>query len=241
MKISCKFCGGSNDIYPDEKITRCAFCGSTIAIEENETLKELVLTHERDDEKAKAAFESFTLKKTNSTIECERIDFFYIPFARNSNGKAVSSIAKDARFKHLRILHPYGVFTFYKDFMDGTENPTAASSTSVVPADSSKPPDGVLYIPIYEIHYRAGQAIGTAYVVGETWQVILDDLPEAGSTRVKPASLKLPVALFLTFMALSFIGKSLVGRLLTVIISGGVTYLILSLKERGGMPWKSWR
>jgi len=239
MKINCKLCGGSNEIYPDEKVTRCAYCGGTIAIEDNQALKKLILVHKRDDSKAGEALRSFVLKTAGSKAECGKIEFFYIPFSRNNTGRVLPSVAADERFKNIKVLQPYGIFVFLEDFLNsntGTEIP----HTSIVESDDRVSRiEGTIYIPVYEIKYSTTKYEGTAYVVGETWQVIAEPIAEKIEPGMEPAELKLPATLFVIFFALSFTVHGTLSRLLLVALSGAIAHLLLYFKERGPVPWKS--
>jgi len=241
MKINCKLCGGSNEIYPDEKVTRCAYCGGTIAIEDNEALKKLILVHKRDDRKAEAALQSFALKMTGSKVECRKIEFFYIPFSRNNIGRVLPSMAVDERFRHIRVLQPYGIFTFLEDVLNNTAETEITKTITTYSTDNESSKEGMIYIPIYEIKYNTTKCEGIAYVVGETWQVIAESIEERDEFRMEPGKLRLPIILFAIFLALSFTVHGTIPRLLMVTLSGAIAHLVLSIKERGPILWKSRR
>ncbi len=240
MKIHCKFCGGSNEIYPDEKVTRCAFCGGTIAVEDNEALRKLILVHTRDNAKALAALQSFALKKRGSPVEGKVTGFYFVPFLRNNTGRTLPSVAENERLKHIKVLQPYGVFTFLEDVLKN-ETDFEINTDAIARTDYEEAPsEGIIYIPIYEIRYNTGKGEDTAYIVGETWQVIAESIEEEhDETAIKAVDMRLPALLFAMFLIPVFIVHGTIPRLAAVIASGAIAHIVLSLKGRGTVPWKS--
>ena len=238
MNVECGFCGGLNEIFPDESIIRCAYCGSTIALKDNSKLKHLVLKHTPDIKRANEELSSYILRKTNRVVECENTKLYYVPFISRGDSQKITSIARDERFKGLRTFQPYGIYTFLDDFLLAHEG--EGNMAEVIEMNKKENNDyfRIIYVPIYEITYKCNALRARAFVVGETFEVYAVELPERAIARVNSINTIVPISLFAIFFVSGIFGGGLLLKTLISSITAGLAYVYLSFmaKEK---KWKA--
>jgi hypothetical protein len=226
MLVKCRTCGGENRVHPEQKMLFCSFCGCALAIESVRGPEHLILPHKRNDRNADEVLRSYLLSKNRGRAGDIKIQFSYVPFAmlEEEDGRT-RTIPANESVQVILPFPPAGNYSFFDEELAGKEK--------IIPIERiEKDTVKILHLPLYRIRYRLGGSEWEASVVGESWQVLADELPAK-----RPTPLNLPNVLAATglFAIYLFIGESVSGwgaklAVLAAASTAGLT--IFSLRER---------
>ncbi|GEM_PF-1632425 len=200
MLISCSLCGGKNDVQPGQKMLSCAFCGSSLAIDEGAGPEHLILPHERNDRYAEEALSSYLLRKSRPHPRDMKTEFSFVPFMMIEDEKGqLNTIPAGGSPPFARVLPfpPSGGYRFF--------NAQLAKEEKVHPlGEIGEDTSRVLHLPVYRIAYTAGGGEWEALVIGESWMVSADDIPPERPFSFNIGNTLAAAALFTAFL---FLGK----------------------------------
>ncbi|UCF06480.1 MAG: hypothetical protein JSV33_05490 [bacterium] len=228
MLTRCGLCGGENEVQPGQQILACSYCGSALAIEDASTPEHLILPHTRNDRYAQDALQSFLLSRNRGKPNIQEIEFGYLPFLMMEDEKGrmkTASASKRASFIDSIPNPPAGNYHFFDEQLAGDEK--------VVPADRSE--DGtirILHLPLYRITYSVGGDEWEATVMGESWQIFADELPQEGSFTLNTTYLLLAAGLFLVFLVIGKLISHWPARLVVLLLVSTTGFTAYTLRER---------
>ncbi|MCX5754437.1 MAG: hypothetical protein NTW97_12500 [Candidatus Krumholzibacteria bacterium] len=228
MLVRCSLCGGENAIDPGQEMLACSYCGSALAIDKAPGPEHLILVHTRDDRAAEGVLRSFLIEKNLRRPVGAAIDFSFIPYAMIETGDGETSIAPACASHVPQGGVPYPPAGEYRFFDE-----TGAPSERIVPIDRiDTDAIRIVHLPVYGIRYKAGEWKGTAAIVGESWQVIADELPPE---RPRVPNLGILIAAALLFAAYLVIGRfasNVLGRLALIMAASAAGYALFTIYER---------
>ena len=226
MIVSCNLCGGESRVHPGQKMLFCSFCGSALAIQKERGLEHLILPHERNDKSAGEALRSYLMSKRRGRCEIGEIRFAYLPFVlvEEENGRTNVIPASGEAWASVSYP-PSGNYQFFDETIAGNEK--------VVPlSDEAVEGERLLHLPVYEVSYKAGGFMGSAAVIGGSWQVQLEDLPpETGEPFDFSRALK-AAALFTLFLFIGKLTTGWLGRFALTMATAAAGYAIITIRER---------
>ncbi|MCK4236833.1 MAG: hypothetical protein KAX38_06915 [Candidatus Krumholzibacteria bacterium] len=228
MLVKCSLCGGENKIHPGQKMLFCSYCGSALAVEGKEEPEHLILPHKRNDRNAVEALRSFLLFKDSGQLKDVKIDFSYVPFLMTEDEKGqVRTIAAHKQFAVLDALPhpPAGDYRFFDESLADKEKVLPVEK---IDDDTVK----ILHLPLYHVSYSSGGSSYEATVIGESWQVLSEELPPERSATLNAANILAAAGLFLIYL---FIGKSAsnwAGRFGLLLVSSTIGFALYCLREK---------
>lgn len=228
MVVQCNLCGGENRCEPGEKIIICSFCGASLIVaEETRRIENLLLHHVRNDRMAEAALRSHLKEKERRLPGKIEINFSSIPFFMvEGEDSEITLLCAWGNWRHNKST-PYPPAGKYSYLEPDTANNNLLSD-SIPPSGA----DRILHLPVYSISYEAGDWKGEAEVIGESWQVIAEELPPE---RVEIADLRFlawPSVLFAAYYLVARIAPGLLARILGVSIAAFLFYCLYTIRER---------
>ena len=176
MLVSCTLCGGENRIHPGQQMLVCAYCGSTLAVRERSEPEHLILPHRRNDALAALALRSHLSAAGRAAPRDVRVEFSYVPYAFSADDDragAGSPCAGEPPGAGRVTSPPAGDYRFFDRALAGGE--TVAEPARIDPADAQAV--RILYLPLYQVAYRAAGEEYRASVMGESLHVYADALP----------------------------------------------------------------
>lgn len=227
MFVQCSLCGGENRFEPGQTMLICSFCGASLALDKPREVERLILSHARDDAAAEASLRSHLARKERRRATRVATDFSFIPFSMAEDDDGGISLVPAAGAWTVADQAPYPPAGSY-GFLSESEQPEP-----VVDADSVDPrAPRIVYLPVYSLEYEASGWRGRAAVVGESWQVVAEDLPP--ERRRRPSlGLGLSIAaLFAVYFTLAKVTPGFFGRLAAVAAAASAGYLVFTLRER---------
>jgi hypothetical protein len=228
MQVKCNLCGGENDVHPGQKMLFCAYCGSALALEEQRGPEHLILPHKRSDRQAEEALRSHLLSKNRGQPKDVEINFFFLPFLmlEDETGKAetvqapgVPAIAGNLAFS------PAGNYRFYEE--------QHAENQKIIPFnDITKGTIRILHLPVYQLTYRMGRQNYEATVIGESWQVLADELPPEGAVQLDAHNVLIAAVLFVSYLLIGKLASGWPARLFILLAAGTVGFVFYKLRSR---------
>ncbi len=228
MIATCTLCGGDNEYRPGEKMIVCSYCGASLAIEKPRGPERLILCHERNDFLAEQALGSFLLERDRRLPSRMKTDYVVAPFLMIEDDEGKTRIAPAAPLGRLGgavPLLPAGKYDYLDD--------AAVESRKLIPARKVEPGTiKILHLPVYTIRYATGSWKGTACVIGESWQVLANDMPPERKRALNLAMLVAAVGLFVGYLFLGELARNLVSRLALITGASGAGYFLFFIHER---------
>ena len=104
---------------------------------------------------------------------------------------------------------------------------------TVVPADQADPgASRIIHLPVYELRYDADGWHGRAAVIGESWQVVAEELPPERGRRAGLRGGMIALVLFAGYFALAKIAPNPFIGFVAVAAAAAALYFVHSLRER---------
>ncbi|MBN2184751.1 MAG: hypothetical protein JW746_05440 [Candidatus Krumholzibacteriota bacterium] len=228
MQVKCSLCGGENDTHPGQKMLFCTYCGSALAIGDNDWKEHLMLPHKRDDKSAKEALASFINRKNLAAPKEIKVEFAYIPYLmiEDDREKMRTLPAPGAPSWSLPLpFPPSGNYCFFDKDLAGDENIVVPKE---IPEDSWK----ILHVPVYRIRYSAAGENYEAIVTGENLLVISEHLPPPKPSSVNTANIFLAAVLFVVFLFAGRFGSGFLGRLGYIMLTATLGFSGMSIWEK---------
>jgi len=228
MQVKCSLCGGENNIHPGQEMLFCSYCGSALALKDKTGPEHLILPHKRNDKSAVEALDSFFLSRNRARPQDMDAEFSYVPYLviedKNGRTATIPALEKSALFDPIPFP-PAGSYRFFDEKFAEKEKIRKIEKTE----------DGalrILHLPVYLVRYKSGEWDGTAMVIGESWQVITDDLPPERAVSLDMTHILAAFGLFVGFL---FLGKSVSSwsaRLFLLFGASMFGFAILSLRNK---------
>ena len=227
MLVQCALCGGETPVEPGQKMLACSFCGASIAVEEPAEAEHLILAHMRRDDAAGAALASFLIERGRERPARLKTEFAYLPFSFVEDEKGEARLAPAAHAWRHGDAAPYPPAGEYRYFDE------SATTEKNVPADKPDPAaTKLVHLPVYTIRYEAGSWRGHASIVGESWQVVADDLPPARPRRPSKGIVLGAAGLFAGYLLVACLAPNVIARFVLVAAAAGAAYLVYVVRER---------
>lgn len=227
MLVQCALCGGETRVEPGQKMLACSFCGASLAVEEPAEPEHLILAHARRDDAAGAALTSLLLERGRERPTRLKTEFAYLPFSFVEDEKGEARLAPAARAWRHADAAPYPPAGEYRYFDDSTPG------EKIVPVDKPNPAaTKLVHLPVYAIRYEAGSWRGRASIVGESWQVVADELPPARPRRPSKGLVAGAAGLFAGYLFVACLAPNVVARFVLVAAAAGAAYLAHVVRER---------
>lgn len=227
MLVQCALCGGETPVEPGQKMLACSFCGASIALEESAEAEHIILAHARRDDAAGAALVSHLLERGRGRPTGVKTEFAYLPFWFVEDEKGEARLAPAARAWRHDGAAPYPPAGEYRYFDE------SASNEKIVPAENPDPAaTKLVHLPVYTIRYETGPWRGRASIVGESWQVVADDLPPERPRRPAKGLVLGAAGLFAAYFLVARLAPNVVARFALVAAAAGAAYLAFVVRER---------
>jgi hypothetical protein len=228
MLVRCELCGGENERAPAQAMLACSYCGAALALGAPRGPEHLILAHERDDEAAGRVLRSFLIEKDRMQPAVVSTDFSFMPYAMIEDGDGKGSVVPLCEPAACAGGIPYAPAGHYR-FLDES----LANGERIIPAESiDRAAVRIIHLPVYTIRCEAGPWKGEAAVIGESWQVIVAELPPE---RPRALDIGLCVAgagLFIAYLVLGKLASSILARMAIIMAASGGGYLLFSLHEK---------
>ncbi len=228
MQVRCNLCGGENETHPGQEMLFCSYCGSALAVGENNWKEHLILPHKRDDKRAKEALVSFLNRRHLALPKDIRTDFIFIPYLmiEDKSGKMRALPAPGAPSWSPPIpFPPSGNYCFFDSALAGDEKVVDARE---VPEDAWK----ILHIPLYRIRYTAAGEKYEAAVTGENLLVVSEHLPPSRTHSVNIQNILGAAALFAVFLFAGRFANGFVGRLGFIMLTATAGFAGMTIWEK---------
>jgi hypothetical protein len=228
MQVRCNLCGGENTVHPGQEMLFCSYCGSALALEDKAGPEHLILPHKRNDKTAVEALGSFFLSRNRARPQEMEAEFSYVPYLvqedENDRITAIPALESSPLFGPIPFP-PTGSYRFFDEKFAENEKIRAIEKTA----------DGVLrilHLPVYLIRYASGKWSGTAMVIGESWQVVTDDLPPERAVSLDMTHILAAFALFVVFLFLGRAVSSWSARLLLLFGVSALGFAVMTLHDK---------
>ncbi len=221
MQVKCDLCGGDNTVHPGQKMLFCSYCGSALTIEKKKGPEHLILPHKRNDKHAGEALQSWLLSKNRPRPKDVKLEFSYLPFLmmEDEKGRAATiqvpgtpPIAGNLPFP------PAGNYSFFDEALAGNEK--------VVPFQRVE--EGILrilHLPVYTARYSAGGGPWEASIIGESWQMLCDEMPGERDTDLDIKNVLIAAALFTVYLVIGKAAPGLLSRFALIFFAGSLGFL----------------
>jgi hypothetical protein len=230
MQVNCSLCGGENSIDPGQKMLFCSYCGSALRIEGGGR-EHLILPHERNDSHAEDALRSFLLGRNRARPKEMKTEFMYFPFAtvEDDSGSTTTVPASDKHVLPGNVSDPpAGNYRFFDAEPAGKEK--------VIPVGMEiKGAKRILHLPVYIITYTSGGSSWKAAVIGESWQVVMDELPLERAVTVSARNLLAAAGLFFLYLVIGKLAPGWPGRFALIFsaAAAGFSFFFIRTKVLG--------
>ena len=228
MIIRCDLCGGNNELLPGQKVIKCNYCGSSLAVRESH-FERLILPHSRDDEIAEDMLRSFLLRRGHSPPRELRTEFSYVPFSviedRSGGTSCIPSRGAPAVLNPLADI-PAGDYCFFDRELASGEK--IVSSTGRDNRASRE-----IHIPVYIISFRLEGRRTKAVVTGESWQVQMERVPARKESSLEISTLLPAAGLFVIYLLIGKLGGSMPGRLTFIAAAASAAWAAYRIREKG--------
>lgn len=217
MRVHCDLCGGDNEISPGQEMLRCAYCGSSLAVETRMGPDHLILPHQRDDEKASRAVVSLLAHKRLSRPRDIKVEFAYVPYVmiEDEKSRSVTRPAPGApRWAVPLPFPPAGDYSFFDATLAGEETCVDAGR---LPEKTLK----LLHVPLYRVTYRASGKTWHAVVTGESLLVQGRELPPPRARGLDIPNLLAGGAIFTALMFVGAAGGNVFARAVLIFSAAG--------------------
>ncbi len=228
MQVRCSLCGGENNIHPGQEMLFCSYCGSALALKDKAGPEHLILPHKRNDKSAVEALGSFFLSRNRAHPREMEAEFSYVPYlvieGENERTVTIPALKNSVLFDPIPFP-PAGSYRFFDEKFAENEKIQKIEKTE----------DGVLrilHLPVYLVRYKSGKWSGTAMVIGESWQVVTDDLPPERAVSLDMPRILAAFGLFVVFLFLGRAVSSWSARLFLLFGASAFGFAILSLRDK---------
>ncbi len=228
MLVKCSLCGGENEKHPGQEMLFCTYCGSALAVGEDDWKEHLILPHKRDDKSAGEALGSFLSRKNLARPKDIKVEFAYIPYLmiEDDREKMRTLPAPGAPSWSMPLpFPPSGNYCFFDKNLAGDENIVEPKE---VPEDTWK----ILHVPVYRVRYAAAGEKYEAVVTGENLLVISEFLPPTKPSSVNMANILLAAALFVIFLFAGRFGSGFVNRLVYIMLTAAAGFTGMTIWEK---------
>ena len=205
----------------------CSFCGASLALERPRDVERLILSHTRDDKAAEASLRSHLAQMERRRPTRIDVDFSFVPFSMIETDDGKLTLVPAARVWRARESAPYPPAGEYQFFDESAANERVAPADGIDPRASL-----VVHLPVYSFAYEAGDWRGRSAVVGESWQVVAEELPPERPRRANAGSVVAGVALFAGYFAIAKITPGFFGSFAAVAAAAAIGYFGFALYER---------
>ncbi len=227
MIIRCDLCGGNNEILPGQKVVKCCYCGSALAVEEKHS-ERLILPHVRDDRIAEDMLASFLLKRGCPPPRETRTEFSYVPFSvvEDSTGgtSCIPSRGAPAAINPLADI-PAGDYSFFdRELASGEKIVSSEGKDSRASRE--------IHIPVYIISFRLEGKRSRAVIIGESWQVQMMKVPARKGKSLEISTLLPAAGLFVVYLLIGKLGGSWPGRLAFITAAASAAWAAYRIREK---------
>ncbi|HMA77353.1 MAG TPA: hypothetical protein VKO43_08595 [Candidatus Krumholzibacteriaceae bacterium] len=227
MQVKCELCGGKNELLPGQKMLKCIYCGSALAVEDKE-YEHLILPHSRDDGTAEDILCSFLLKRGCPAPDDIETEFSYVPFSviEDESG-GTSCIPADGAPRGVGPLAdiPAGDYCFFDEKLTSGENLVQA-------AGRDDRACRMIHLPLYLISFRMGKQRLYAVITGENWHVQMEKVPARRNQSMDIASLIPAAGLFLIYLLAGKLTGSWLARLGLMAAAASVGYSAYRIRDK---------
>ena len=227
MIIRCDLCGGNNELLPGQKVIKCNYCGSSLAVRESH-FERLILPHSRDDEIAEDMLRSFLLRRGYSPPRELRTEFSYVPYSviedRSGGNSCIPSRGAPAALNPLADI-PAGDYCFFD-----REHASGEKIVSSTGRDSRASRE--IHIPVYIIFFRLEGRRTKAVVTGESWQVQMERVPTRKERSLEISTLLPAAGLFVIYLLIGKLGGSMPGRLALIAAAASAAWAAYRIREK---------
>lgn len=228
MQIKCSLCGGENNVHPGQEMLSCSYCGSALALEEKAGPEHLILPHKHNDKLAEEALGSFFLSRNRARPQEMKTEFSFVPYLviedENERTHTIPAL-KDATAFDPIPYPPAGSYRFFDEKFAENQKVYKIEKTE---KDTLR----ILHLPLYRIHYKSGKWSGMAMVIGESWQVVTEDLPPERAVFLNMTHILAACGLFVVFLFLGKAVSSWTVRLFLLFGASVFGFGIFSLHEK---------
>ncbi|MBD3179524.1 MAG: hypothetical protein GF417_07855 [Candidatus Latescibacteria bacterium] len=227
MLIKCDLCGGENKLLPGQKMLKCSYCGSALAVEDSH-FEHLILPHERNDRVAGDMLRSFLLRRGAGPPVETKIDFSYVPFSviEDDTGGTSCIPAEGAPHAAGPLADiPAGDYSFFdRDLASGEKIIEEGSRDSRA--------SRLIHLPLYIAAFRIRKKRCRAVITGENWHVQMEKMPARKKSPLD-ISLLLPVAgLFVLYLMIGGLGASWPARLGFIAAAASAAWFTYRIREK---------
>ena len=232
MLARCSLCGGESRIDPGQEMLVCSYCGAALAIDKPHGPEHLILTHKRNDDDAEKTLQSFLIEKNRKRPVTMATEFSFVPFLLIEDAEGTTAVAHASRSGSILGGVPYPPAGDYRFFDE-----SCAAGESIVPAENiENGTTTIVHLPVYRIRYEAGNWRGKAAVIGESWQVIAEELPPEKSRAMRVGVILAAMGLFIAYLVIGKLASSLIARIALIATASSGGYLLFSIHQRIAKP-----
>jgi len=227
MQIKCELCGGENELLPGQKMLRCVYCGSTLAVRDEE-FEHLILPHRRDDSTAEDMLCSFLLKRGCPAPDDIETEFSFVPFwviEDESGGASCIPAAGAPRGVGPLADIPPGDYCFFDEKLASGENLIQA-------AGRDDRACRMIHLPLYLISFRMEKKRVYAVITGENWHVQMEKVPARRNKSMDIASLLPAAGLFIIYLLAGKLAGSLMARLGLIAAASAAGYSVYRIRDK---------
>ena len=227
MIIRCDLCGGDNELLPGQKVVKCNYCGSSLAVEEGHS-EHLILPHNRDDGIAEDMLGSYLLRRGYSPPREFKTEFSYVPFSvieDDSGGNScIPSRCAPSVVNPLADI-PAGDYSFFdRELASGEKIVSSGGRDSRASRE--------IHIPIYIISFRLEGKRSRAVVIGGGWQVQMERVPVRKENSLEISTLLPAAGLFVIYLLIGKLGGSWMGRFTFIAAASLAAWAAYRIREK---------
>ncbi len=231
MQVNCRLCGGENSIHPGQEMLFCSYCGSALAVEEDKGPERLILPHKRNDRHAEEALRSFLASMSLASPKDIKLDFAYIPYTmlEDDRGRLFGQPGRGT-WPELGPLSfpPAGEYRFFDESLAGEETVFTHDEEPETLAQAAR----ILFLPVYRVRYRAAGKKYRALIMGESYYVFADVLPQKRPTPVSVPNILAAASMAVAFLFIGKLGHGAAARMIVIMTAALIGWGAFSLKTR---------
>jgi len=228
MQVKCNLCGGGNTVHPGQKMLFCSFCGSALTIEKKKGPEHLILPHKRNDKHAGETLRSWLLSKNRPQPKNIKLEFSYLPFLMIEDDKGKTATVHAAGAPAIAGNLPYPPAGNYRFFDE-----TLAGEEKVVQFERIE--EGtlrILHLPVYAAQYSAAGGHWEASIIGESWQMLSDEIPDERSADLDFKHVFFAACLFMVYLIIGKAAPSALSRFALIFTAGSLGFLGYFLRTK---------
>lgn len=227
MLIKCDLCGGENELLPGQRMLKCSYCGSSLAVEE-ERFEHLILPHRRNDKIAKQMLRSFLVRRDCGKPGGVEIEFSYVPFSviEDKTG-GTSCLPAEGTPPEIGPLAdiPAGDYSFFDEKL-------ASGERMIRPRNRDERASMLIHVPVYILRFSVGKESFYATVIGESWYVQMDEIPPSRKGSLDFASLIPAAGLFVAYLLIGRLGAGVAARVAYIAAAAAALFFAYKIKKK---------